>query len=175
MLFAPQHFAAPDTTAHEWLLRLVSVPPEPATETSVTPEDKPDTDTGVDEEVVEPFPSWPLSLAPQHFTAPATTAHACADPTEIDVTPELSPTTDTGVKDESVVPLPSWPLEFSPQHFAAPLSITHVLVVPAEIELWARPLSPVDPVSLASASAMLLGSPNMANMPTTTKSRVLCL
>jgi hypothetical protein len=50
-------------------------PQKPPVEIAVTPEDKPETDTGVDEAVVELLPSWPLLFAPQHFAAPDTTAH----------------------------------------------------------------------------------------------------
>jgi hypothetical protein len=71
---SPQHFAAPETTAHA-CTESELYPEVPPIDTAVTPEVKPDTDTGVDELVVKPLPNWPLPLAPQHFTAPDTTAH----------------------------------------------------------------------------------------------------
>jgi hypothetical protein len=146
----------------------------PPTETAVTPEDKPVTETGVKESVVELFPNCPLSLAPQHFTAPDTTAHAWLLPTDIAVTPDDKPVTETGEKDCIVDPLPSCPLSFAPQHFAAPDNTTHVEFPPAEIELWMYELSELDAVSLASARAELVVSPKRPTiaMATTNKWRI---
>jgi hypothetical protein len=110
LVLSPQHFAAPATTAHAELLLLPDEYIEPAaleTDTAVTPDDKPVTDTGVLDEVVEPLPSCPLSFAPQHFTAPDTTAHADVLLTDIEVTPDDKPVTCTGANDEVVEPLPS--------------------------------------------------------------------
>jgi hypothetical protein len=103
---APQHFTPPETTAHE-KPELLIIPLLPATDTAVTPDVKPETETGVNEAVVEPSPNWPLSLAPQHFTPPETTAHAWLLPTEIEVTPADNPLTATGANDAVVVPLPN--------------------------------------------------------------------
>jgi hypothetical protein len=71
----------------------------PPTDTAVTPDDKPLTETGVNESVVELLPNWPLSLAPQHFTPPDTTAQAWLLPTDIAVTPDDKPVTEPGEKD----------------------------------------------------------------------------
>jgi len=98
----PQHRTAPDpNTAHEC--------DHPA-ETDATPDDKPDTPTGVNRLVVVPSPNWPSALTPQHRTAPATnTAHECERPTETDATPDDKPHTVTGVNRLVVVPSPNWP------------------------------------------------------------------
>ena len=57
----PQHLAVPS-------LSLAQVKSEPAA-SSETPE-RPDTDTGVDRDVVVPSPKAPFELAPQHLTLP---------------------------------------------------------------------------------------------------------
>ena len=76
LLLAPQHFAAPDTTAHVKFEFPPIIPAPPPTEIAVTPVVRPDTGTGIDESVVELLPNWPPPLEPQHFAAPDTTAHA---------------------------------------------------------------------------------------------------
>jgi hypothetical protein len=65
----PQQFTVPpDSNAHE----------ESAPATTAVAPLKPETATGVDEAVVVPFPSWPLTLRPQHDAAPpANTAQEC--------------------------------------------------------------------------------------------------
>src|SRR2546427_654717 len=72
----PQHFAPPPTVrAQVW--------EAPAT-IAVAPEARPETLTGVDLNLVVPFPSWPKSLAPQHFAPPAVVrAHVCRPPAQI--------------------------------------------------------------------------------------------
>src|SRR5688500_12549234 len=66
---------------------------------------------------VNPVPSWPLLLRPQHFTvALSRSAQVCAEPGETCLA-VLNPLTGTGTKEFSVVPFPSWPYSLPPQHF----------------------------------------------------------
>jgi hypothetical protein len=59
---SPQHLISPDVrTAHDVF---------PPTAIDATPADSPETATGVDELVVEPLPSCPEPLRPQHTTPP---------------------------------------------------------------------------------------------------------
>ena len=62
----------------------------------MTPAVRPDTGTGALELVVEPSPSWPDPLSPQHHAAPERTAHEDERPPATDVTPEDSPVTSVG-------------------------------------------------------------------------------
>jgi hypothetical protein len=67
----------------------------------------PVTDSGVDELVVVPLPSWPLLLEPQHLTVPSESKAQLllkAVTTEVAV---LIPVTDTGVEELFLVPSPS--------------------------------------------------------------------
>jgi hypothetical protein len=73
----------------------------------VTPDDKPTTDTGVNEELVVPSPNSPCELLPQHFSAPSATAHVEFSPAVIAVTPLVSPVTCTGELESVLVPSPN--------------------------------------------------------------------
>jgi hypothetical protein len=74
----------------------------------VTPEDNPDTVTGEKAFEVDPSPTWPFPLKPQHFAEPDATAHAdCPPPSP--VTPDDNPATETGESDEIFVPSPKVP------------------------------------------------------------------
>jgi hypothetical protein len=91
------------------------------TETEVTPLVRPVTCTGVAELVVvmDPFPSSPMLLSPQHMTAPlAVSAHAELLPTETEVMPLVRPVTGTGTKLLVVPP------KRRPQHMTAPPAVT---------------------------------------------------
>ncbi len=67
----------------------------------------PVTPTGVDESVIVPLPSTPLTLEPQQLIVPpARNAHVCNAPAVICVAP-LMPVTATGVDELVVVPSPS--------------------------------------------------------------------
>ena len=84
----------------------------------------PTTWTGVVLSVVVAFPSWPLSLSPQHQAVwSRSTTHVCDPPAPAaEALARLpdppAPTTWTGVVLLVVVPFPSWPLSLSPQHHA---------------------------------------------------------
>jgi hypothetical protein len=93
-------------------------------------------------EVVEPVPSWPKTLLPQQYAAPAVvTPHVCSLVKRVALpmcwprgaTPRASvekvspPATATGTELELVEPSPSWPELFNPQQYAAPvLASPHV-------------------------------------------------
>jgi hypothetical protein len=67
------------------------------TDTAVAPLVNPETCTGTALLVVEPFPSCPSLLEPQHSTPPPLRmAHAELLPTEIEVTEPVNPVTGTG-------------------------------------------------------------------------------
>ena len=64
---------------------------------------------GAVEFVMVPFPNWPLSLYPQHFTVPSVNrAQVKPLPAEIAVA-SLRPFTATGVDELTVVPFPNSP------------------------------------------------------------------
>jgi hypothetical protein len=111
--------------AHVW---------SPPAEIATAPEDRPDTLTGVALLVVDPSPSWPMLLPPQHVTPPLVVmAHVWSPPAEIAMTPEDRPDTLTGVALLVVDPSPSWPMLLPPQHFTPPLVVmAHVWSSPAE-------------------------------------------
>jgi hypothetical protein len=90
--------AAPFFTAHAKLRDKV---------TAETPEENPITDTGVNDEVVVPSPSWPLEFVPQHFSASLTIAQDKFSPAVIAVTPLVSPATCTGEVELVLVPSPN--------------------------------------------------------------------
>src|SRR4030095_12245833 len=93
---------------------------------AATPLVRPLTLTGVKRGVVVLSPSWPLLLAPQHFTPPPLVrAHACACPAAMATTPLERPDTATGVRRCIAVPSPSWPPVLLPQHFTPPLTTAH--------------------------------------------------
>ena len=88
-VFAPQHCAAPPTTAHEEFSRALI---------AVTPLDNAETATAVTRWVKLPSPICPYELKPQHFIAPfERRAHACCKPLTTEVTPLVSPKTFAGV------------------------------------------------------------------------------
>jgi len=133
-MLLPQQYAAPvDVTAHE------CEPPADtdtafARTTWVPPADTM-TDTGVELEVVEAFPSCPLLFKPQHFTLPDwRTAHVWELPAETASAGSLAPSASTGV----LVPLlagPSSPLIPFPQQRTDPLVMTaHECSPPAVTE-----------------------------------------
>jgi hypothetical protein len=69
---------------------------------------KPLTKTGTEEFAVEPSPSWPTSLRPQHFIVPPVrTAQACELPTPSEMAPDGMPDTSVAVVAFVVEPLPS--------------------------------------------------------------------
>ena len=100
--FSPQHFAAPPVvTAHACKTSALMV---------ATPDDKPDTVTGVNRSVVVPSPSCPEALPPQHFAAPpVVTAHVWKLPALMVATPDDNPDTATGVDWLVLVSSPSPP------------------------------------------------------------------
>lgn len=56
-----------------------------------------ETSTGVELLVMEPLPSWPFELSPQHFSRRSfVIAHECKPPTAIAVIPLVKPETATG-------------------------------------------------------------------------------
>ena len=91
---APQHQMLPPEVSAQAV-------PNPM-DTAVTPLVSVETATGTALFVVEPFPSWPVALLPQHSTAPFTTAQAeslaGAVPTETLVTPLPRPATAAGTR-----------------------------------------------------------------------------
>jgi hypothetical protein len=86
-VFAPQHCAAPLTTAHvEFSRALIAVTPLA------------NVDTGVARCVVLPSPICPFELKPQHFISSVErSAHACCDPLTTFDTPLVKPKTFVGV------------------------------------------------------------------------------
>ena len=106
-------------------------------EIAVTPLARPATSTGVPLSIVEPFPSWPPPLNPQHLTPPALVrAQVWVLPAAIAVTPMARPARSTGVALPIVEPFPSCPLTFQPQHLTAPAFMSaHVWAKPAAIAL----------------------------------------
>jgi hypothetical protein len=71
--------------------------------------------------IIEPFPSWPPVLLPQHFTPPPlVSAQVWPPPAAIALTPLARPTTSTGMRLFALEPFPSWPNLFEPQHFTPP-------------------------------------------------------
>src|SRR5205807_2509007 len=81
--------------------------------------------TGTEEPVVVPFPSWPQSFVPEHFTVPSARRKQlwCHQPA---VTPTASvmPLTCTEVGARLVVPSPSCPDAFAPQQRTVPSART---------------------------------------------------
>jgi hypothetical protein len=102
-----------------------------------TPEVSPNTATGTLLALeVEPLPSWPLLLLPQHHAPPeVVTTQAWLPPVEMLATPEVCPDTSTGTPLFVVELLPSSPIQLlRPQHFAPPDVVTaQVELLPAEI------------------------------------------
>src|SRR5258705_4520727 len=84
----------------------------------------PATVTGVVESTVEPSPSWPTLLFPQHLTdPPVSTAQVWYEPAPIAIA-LVRPVTFTGVAESTVVPLPSWPTKLLPQHRTPPALVS---------------------------------------------------
>jgi hypothetical protein len=112
---APQHFTAPDANnAHEWASPVAR---------AVAP-DNPDTATGTDESVVEPFPNCPYSFEPQHCTAPdANNAHEWDPPAATAVTPDDKPDTTPGTRESVVELFPNCPSGLRPQHLTPPEAV----------------------------------------------------
>src|SRR6185312_7082045 len=88
-LLSPQHLTAPAAvTTHTCI---------PPTEMETAPRERPTTSTGRALSTVDPSPSWPARLSPQHLTAPAlVTAHVLKKPADTPTTSEDKPTTSTG-------------------------------------------------------------------------------
>jgi hypothetical protein len=100
----------------------------------MTPEFKPLTGTGILLAVVEPLPSWPDWLSPQHQTPAFARAQANElPPTAISATFAVSPCTGTGTVLLVSEPLPRAPNTFEPQHLAALFMIAQVDVAPLAI------------------------------------------
>ena len=112
----PQHLTAPPLVmAQLWALPALM---------AVTPLFSPVTSTGTGLVVVLPLPSCPVSLVPQHLTAPPLVrAQLCTIPALMDVTPLPSPVTSTGIRLPVVLPLPSCLYPLLPQHLTAPLGV----------------------------------------------------
>jgi hypothetical protein len=71
---------------------------------------KPETETGRDESVVPPSPSWPEVFKPQHCKVPVLDRAQVSElPAAIETTPLESPVTATGEDELTVKPLPSSP------------------------------------------------------------------
>ena len=91
----------------------------------LTAVEMPETDTGVELDVVVPSPSWPSVFLPQHFADPSvSTAHEWKSPKARLVTVAI-PETSTGVEplqklEEVLPPRPRRPSDPDPQHFADP-------------------------------------------------------
>lgn len=96
---------------------------------SLAPEVRPVTSTGVDDPVVEPLPSWPPALSPQHLTPPAeVTMHVWYAPAEMAHAPS---DTLIGVEEPVVTPLPIWPYPLPPQHETTLSEVSaHVCAMP---------------------------------------------
>jgi hypothetical protein len=112
---------------------------------------RPVTTTGTAELVVEPLPSSPLELKPQHWTVPSrSSAQAKPKPAETAVTP-VSPVTSTGTSEPDVEPFPSSAPSsvVPPQHLTVPLvSTAHDRLSPAEkatMPVRGLPLPPPPP------------------------------
>jgi len=122
-MLLPQQNAPPtEVTAHVW-----EWPADTDTafdSTAWVPPEDTMTDTGVELDVVEEFPSCPLVFNPQHFTLPdCSTAHVWELPAETASAGSLAPRASTGV----LVPLlagPSSPLMPFPQHRTDPVVMT---------------------------------------------------
>ena len=92
-----------DSNAQVWLVPL-------ATEAVVL---VPLTETGVDESVVVPSPSWPSKLCPQHLTVPSDkSVQVWPLPAAIEVEVVI-PLIKTGVEESVFVPSPSWQLKMN--------------------------------------------------------------
>src|SRR5262249_25089855 len=107
---------------------------KPAT-IAATPLVRPVTSVGTLRSTVEPSPTWPLELPPQHFTPPPLVrAHTCRSPAVIAVTPLERPVTSRGVVRlpvETAV-LPRKLLALYPQHFTPPPVVSAQVWYPPE-------------------------------------------
>ncbi len=97
-MLSPQHFAAPFFAAQ-------AMPRDKVT--AETPEDIPNTSTGVVDDSLIPLPRSPSPLDPQHFRAPFATAQVTFSPAAIAVTPDVNPVTCTGELEFVLLPLPN--------------------------------------------------------------------
>src|SRR5690349_10141387 len=97
----------------------------------------PDTVTGVEELVVELFPSWPEKFRPQHLTVESLKrAQEWSLPVATLVAVAM-PETVTKLVELIVVPFPSWPERFRPTHLTLPsLQVTQAWFPP-----WATPVT----------------------------------
>jgi hypothetical protein len=97
------------------------------------------TGTGIADETVELFPSFPNWLLPQQYAAPLAIAQTEELSTEISVIvlPDKYPLvlTATGVAEFAVDPFPNCPAPLFPQQYAAPSAIAHTVEYPAEIDV----------------------------------------
>jgi hypothetical protein len=99
------------------------------------------TATGVVRLKPKPYPNWPTSPRPQHWTVPSwRRAQACLPPAAISTT-FVSPVTATGVALSVVVPFPNWPTLFAPQHRTSPFW-SRAQVYPKPAAIPTTPLSP---------------------------------
>ena len=96
----PQHFAVlEDVRAH-----VCTFPAD----TAMAPDVRSDTLVGASFSSVDPLPSWPYGLNPQHLAAPVEViAHVSPLPADTAVTPEVNSDTQVGIAALSVDPLPS--------------------------------------------------------------------
>src|SRR3990170_109953 len=103
----------------------------------MAPLSRPVTSTGAPLSVVEPFPSSPRSLLPQHLTPPPlVSAQVWRLSAEIALTPLARPETSTRKRLSVIVALPSWPKRLRPQHLTPPpLVSAQVWRLPAAIAM----------------------------------------
>ena len=135
-MLSPQQLTCPVNSAAQ------TVPSAAASDT--TPPVSPLTWTGTLLSLVDPLPSSPSTLAPQHCTLPAlVSAQVAESATAICATP-VRPVTGTGVLLSLVEPLPSWPWLLWPQHCTVPSVSTAQACskpVPTAATLVGRPLT----------------------------------
>ena len=74
---------------------------------AVTPEFSPATCTGLAASALEPSPSWPKLLSPQHFAAPLWMAQVWEARALMALTPPVRPATWTGALESVLAPSPS--------------------------------------------------------------------
>ena len=73
--------------------------------------------------LVDPLPSWPALLAPQHMTSQVATAHVLEPVPDAPPAPRRAnvPATAFGAATSCAAdPVPSWPCVLRPQHHAVP-------------------------------------------------------
>ena len=115
--FAPQHFAAPVTTAHAPKLPALS---------AVTPELNELTAIRDVASVPRPLHTPPFPSEPTQCTAPLAMTNVLSAPKASAVIPESPANAATGILLSLVEPSPSCPVALSPQHSIPPaVSSTH--------------------------------------------------